>query len=73
MPKKETNNKNHTARVGVEFTKELIEIQEARLESNIDKKKKSIRKLTDLIPHHHHWAKIKADMEKINLEKKHNE
>lgn len=73
MPKKENHSQNHTARVGVEFTKELIEIQEARLESGIDKKKKSIRKLTDLIPKHNSWAKIKADMEKINLEKKHNE
>lgn len=68
MPKKETNNKNHTARVGVEFTKELMEIQETRLDNQIDKKKKSLRKLTDLIPKHNLWNKIKADMVKVNLE-----
>lgn len=67
------NNKNHTARVGMDFTEELIEIQETRLNLGIDKKKKSIRRLTDLIPTHNLWSRIKADMLKINLEKKRHE
>ncbi len=66
---KEKNNKsgNVTARIGMSFDKELTEIKEKRLELGIDKKKKSSRRLTDLIPLHANWKKIKEDMINIKL------
>lgn len=66
---KEKNNKsgNVTARIGMEFDKELSEIKDERLELGIDKKRKSTRRLTDLIPLHKNWKKIKEDMVNIKL------
>lgn len=65
----EKNNNSHTARMGDEFSKEIEEIKDVRLKKGIDKKRKSTRKLTNLIPKHKHWPKIKADMQEVDLEK----
>lgn len=60
--------KNVTQRIGEEFSKELEEIQEQRLDLRIDKKKKSFRRLTNLIVKHSDWKKIKKDTIEIELE-----
>lgn len=53
--------KTITARIGEAFNKEIQEIKEARLKSGIDKKKKSTRRLTNLLIKHKHWPKIKGE------------
>lgn len=65
----EKNNKSGsvTGRLGSDFDKELCEIKQKRLDSGIDKKRKSTRRLTDLIPLHKNWPKIKEDMINIKL------
>ena len=60
--------KNVTARIGEEFSKELEEIKKERVDQGIDKKKKSTRKLTNLMVKHKYFKKIKEDTVKINLE-----
>jgi len=59
---------NVTARIGNDFEKELDEIKRIRLEKGIDKKKKSTRKLTNLIVKHSDWTKIKKDTIEVKLE-----
>lgn len=56
------NNENVITRIGEEFSKELEEIKKIRIEEGIDKKKKSLRALTNLIITHEGWAKIKEDI-----------
>ncbi len=68
MGKKETNSQNHTCRIGEEFNKELEEIIELRLQMGVDKKRKSIRKLTNLIVRHRDWQNIRNDAIDIRLE-----
>lgn len=69
MPKKEKKAINITARIGETFNKEIEEIKKKRLELGVDKKKKSTRRLTDLIVKHNSWPIIKREMVKIELEK----
>ncbi len=67
MAKKELINKNITARIGEDFSEELEEIKDMRLEKGIDKKRKSTRRLTNQIVKHSDWETIKQDT--INLKK----
>ena len=60
--------KNVTARIGEDFSKELEEIKKERVDRGIDKKKKSTRRLTNLMIKHKDFQKIKEDTIKINLE-----
>lgn len=60
--------KNVTARIGEDFSRELEEIKKARVDRGIDKKKKSTRRLTNLMVKHEHFQKIKEDTIEINLE-----
>ncbi len=62
MPEKKINSKNHTARIGESFCRELGLIQKARIESGVDKTKRSFRQLTDLLVRHDVWDRIKRDM-----------
>jgi len=62
--------KNKTARIGENFSKELEEIKDERLNRGIDTKRKSTRRLTDLIIKHTGFKKIKEDTIEINLERK---
>lgn len=55
------NSKNTLQRIGENFNKEIEEIKNLRLESGIDKKRKSTRRLTNLIIQHEDWKKIKED------------
>jgi hypothetical protein len=64
------NEKNITARIGEDFSKELEEIKDERLARKIDKKRKSTRKLTNLIVKHRDFKKIREDTININLEVK---
>ncbi len=59
------NEKNITARIGELFNEELESIKNERLRNGMDKKKKSTKKLTNLIIRHDSWAQLKEDM--INL------
>lgn len=59
---------DHMTRVGTEFNKELELIKEARINTGIDKKKKSTRKLTDMIIKHENWPEIRKDLIKVRLE-----
>lgn len=65
--------KNITARIGEDFSKELEEIKDERIKLGIDKKRKSTRRLTNLIVKHRDFKKIREDTIKINLEVKDNE
>lgn len=65
--------KNITARIGEDFSKELEEIKDERISQGIDKKRKSTRRLTNLIVKHRDFKKIREDTIKINLEVKENE
>ena len=58
---------NKTQRIGEDFNKEIEEIKQARLESKIDKKKKSTRILTNLFVKHEGWGKIKKDTIELNF------
>jgi len=58
---------NHTARIGKLFSKEIEKIKDERLKLGIDKKRKSTRRLTDLIVKHESWEKIKSDTILIKL------
>ncbi len=60
--------KNITARMGEDFSKELEEIKDERLNRKIDKKRKSTRRLTNLIVKHRDWKKIKEDTIEVDLE-----
>ncbi len=57
-----------TNRIGVEFNKEIEKIKEARIESGLDKKKKSTRKLTNLIVTHNSWPYVREDLIKLKIE-----
>ena len=67
MPDKIRDPQNVTARIGEDFSKEIEEIKDERLKRKIDKKRKSTRKLTNLIIKHDAWNKIKEDTIQINL------
>lgn len=62
------NSKNITSRIGSHFSKEIEEIKDIRLKKGIDKKRKSTRKLTNLIVRHRAWERIKEDTIEVNLE-----
>ena len=59
--------KNHTERIGVDFSLELKEIEDRREESGLDKKRRSTRELTNLIIKHVHWPVIKEEMIELNI------
>jgi len=59
---------NTTQRLGEDFNKELEEIKDERLARGIDKKRKSTRKLTNLMVKHDAFKKIKEDTIEIKLE-----
>lgn len=73
MPGKIKDPRNVTARIGEDFSKEIEDIKDERLERKIDKKRKSTRKLTNLIVTHRDWKTIKEDTIKQNIEEKTNE
>lgn len=54
--------KNITTRIGCKFREELKEIKEESKKNGTEKLKKSDRQITDLIPKHTDWKKIKWDM-----------
>ena len=56
------NNEKTTQRIGERFNKEIEEIKRKRIDSGIDKKKKSTRFLSDLIIRHKCWKEIKKDI-----------
>lgn len=60
--------KNITARIGESFSKELEEIKQERIDRGIDKKRKSTRKLTNLMVKHSDFKKIKKDTIELNLD-----
>jgi len=62
------SNKNVTSRIGEDFSNEIEDIKEERLNRGIDKKKKSTRRLTNLIVKHRDWKTIKEDTIEVNLE-----
>ena len=68
MPKKQKNSKSHLTRIGEDFSKEIEDIKKKRLEFGIDKKRKSTRRLTNLIIKHDDWKKIKGDTILIKLD-----
>ena len=70
MPKKIPGAINHTARIGKDFSSELNDVIEERLKLGVDDKKKSIRRLTNLLVRHKLWPKIKKEMIEVNLERK---
>ena len=53
---------NKLTRVGSEFVKVLTSIQEVRLRSGKDKKRTSLKKLSNLIIKHNSWALIQRDI-----------
>lgn len=61
---------NHPTRIGTKFHEQLLEIQNTRQQIGVDKKKTSIKKLTNLITKHKSWPIIKYDLTKVNLGKK---
>ena len=62
------SNKNVTSRIGEDFSNEIENIKEERINRGIDKKKKSTRRLTNLIVKHRDWKTIKEDTIEIDLE-----
>ncbi len=65
--RKKQSEKDKVRRIGEGFHKELEEIKNARKKSGIDKKKKLANgKITNMIPKHKHWPKIREDL--INYE-----
>ena len=73
MPSKIKNSETVTARIGGDFDNELTEIKKERVNRKIDKKKKSTRRLTNLIVKHDDWPKMKEDLINKNLEEKNDE
>ena len=61
---------NVTARIGENFSKEIEEIKDERLARGIDKKRKSTRRLTDIMVKHKDFKKIKEDTINLKLEVK---
>lgn len=59
---RDENKADITIRVGTTFREELEEIKRRRIESGIDKCKKSDRILTSLIVKHNLWKEIKEEM-----------
>ena len=57
-----------TARIGLDFNKEIEEIKKERINSGIDKKKKSTKRLTNLLTKHEDWNKIKQDTIEVSLD-----
>jgi len=69
MAKQELHSANrHASRVGTTFVHELESIIMERLNQGIDKKRTSLRKLTEWIVRHNSWPLIREDLIKINLE-----
>lgn len=56
-------------RIGIAFDNEIEEIKKQRVDKGIDKKKRSTRKLTNLIIKHRDWKDIKKDLIELNLDK----
>ena len=63
------NEETTTARIGNNFSEELESIKKIRLEEKTDKKRKSTKRLTNLIVKHKRWKEIKKDLIEVNLEK----
>lgn len=59
--------KNHTERIGEEFSLELKEIKDKRKKSGLDEKRRSTRELTNLITKHVHWPVIKEEMVELKI------
>lgn len=56
-----------TARIGLDFGREIEDIKQERIKRGIDKKKKSTKKLSNLITKHKSWDKIKEDTIEVSL------
>ena len=59
---------NNTQRLGEKFNAEIEDIKQKRLDSGIDKKRKSTKKITNKIVSHKNWEKIKEDTIEVDLE-----
>lgn len=57
-----------TARIGLDFAEEMEEIKKERINRGIDKKRKSTKRLTNLLTKHKAWEKIKEDTIEVNLD-----
>lgn len=69
MGRKKINDKNHTTRIGEKFMKEISEIQKKRIDLGKDKKKRSVRDLSNLIIRHDFWEEIKEDMIELDFKR----
>lgn len=65
--------KGKLTRIGGKFNQEIEKIKQERLDRGIDKKKKSTRRLTDLIIKHTFWEDIKEDTIAIEMGDEKNE
>lgn len=63
------NKKTKTARINKDFYNELDKIIENRYKNKSDKIKTNIRVLTGLLIKHNSWGTIRADLEKVNIER----
>lgn len=66
MAEKENGTKGAMQRIGDNFKKEIDNINKERIKRGIDKRNKSVRKITDLITRHNSWPIIKEEI--INLD-----
>ena len=57
-----------TARIGLVFADEMEAIKQERIKRGIDKKKKSTKRLTNLLTKHKSWKKIKEDTIEVDLD-----
>ena len=67
----EKNNDNDLQRIDLNFKNKINEIIQERLDNGIDKKRKSIKIITSLLPKWVYWEKFKQDA--VNLEINQNE
>lgn len=65
--------KGKLTRVGSHFIDEIEDIQKKRLEKSVDRKKKSIKFLTDKIIKHSDWVNIRKDFLKQIFKEEKNE
>ncbi len=57
-----------TARIGLDFAEEMEDIKKERINKGVDKKRKSTKRLTNLLIKHKAWKKIKEDTIEVDLD-----
>lgn len=60
--------KNDTQRNGEKFNSDMEDVKEYRVEEGIDKKKKSMRILTNKLTGHKLWPKIMQDLKEVEID-----